>query len=414
MSSIGWVDFSERERQRTAEVLRLLDEPGSLDALGIGRIRDAFSDLFFPGTSTIQTRARYFLIVPWIYRELESRTPRRDPRGEAEGSERRLIDAFNEARSNGSAGDLDGLIGSQAGSNVQQLPSDIYWQGLEEWGIRTRSGPKRVFLLEARQRKIGGPVRAEEEMDSVHSSWWDRNLPEQPDDLVSHPTLALTEGEATYLRDLIAINENGTLLAHLARQHGPLPDASHVWHLPVEYLDLPEQLASDLDHARRFSHLIHGSHILYYLMLAELKGDERQIDSHRSALEEWREVSLAERGDLNAWFGDKGARANFWVTVSRSNPNAPSGTEKRFVEEWFDLSIGALPDGVDRPETRDLIANRELHLKGPQRAKLSNASAREYTRGPDSVGALDFRWGTVKRLLLDIHEGLSEHEVLDA
>lgn len=34
--------------------------------LGFAPIRDAFADYFFPGTSTIQTRARYFLFVPWI------------------------------------------------------------------------------------------------------------------------------------------------------------------------------------------------------------------------------------------------------------------------------------------------------------------------------------------------------------
>ena len=37
----------------------------ALDELGIGLIRDGFSDLFFPGTSTIQTRAKYFFIVPY-------------------------------------------------------------------------------------------------------------------------------------------------------------------------------------------------------------------------------------------------------------------------------------------------------------------------------------------------------------
>jgi len=30
-------------------------------------VRDAFSDLMFPGTSTAQTRATYFLLVPWYY-----------------------------------------------------------------------------------------------------------------------------------------------------------------------------------------------------------------------------------------------------------------------------------------------------------------------------------------------------------
>ena len=127
MSSIGWVDFSEEERQRTLGVLKLLDEPGSLDSLGIGRIRDAFSDLLFPGTSTIQTRARYFLIVPWIYREIESRSPRRSPGAEAERRERGLIEKFIAARGD-NGGDFEGLIGSSAGTEVRQLPSDIYWQ----------------------------------------------------------------------------------------------------------------------------------------------------------------------------------------------------------------------------------------------------------------------------------------------
>jgi hypothetical protein len=36
-------------------------------------VRDALANILFPGTSTIQTRARYFLLVPWIYRELEGR-----------------------------------------------------------------------------------------------------------------------------------------------------------------------------------------------------------------------------------------------------------------------------------------------------------------------------------------------------
>lgn len=64
MSSLGWVDFSSEDRTRVQEVLALLKQPGTLDELGIGQVRDAFSDLLFPGFSTIQTRARYFLAVP--------------------------------------------------------------------------------------------------------------------------------------------------------------------------------------------------------------------------------------------------------------------------------------------------------------------------------------------------------------
>ena len=36
-----------------------------------GSVRDAFADMLFPWTSTIMTRARYFLLIPWTYQDLE-------------------------------------------------------------------------------------------------------------------------------------------------------------------------------------------------------------------------------------------------------------------------------------------------------------------------------------------------------
>lgn len=56
-SHFAWVDFSEEDRQRVLDVVRLFREQDTRDEIGIGIIRDAFADFFFPGTSTIQTRA---------------------------------------------------------------------------------------------------------------------------------------------------------------------------------------------------------------------------------------------------------------------------------------------------------------------------------------------------------------------
>ena len=67
--SLGWIDFSKNERNKVLNVIHLLDEPAAIDELGIGAIRDAFADYFFPGTSTVQTRAKYFLIVPYVLME---------------------------------------------------------------------------------------------------------------------------------------------------------------------------------------------------------------------------------------------------------------------------------------------------------------------------------------------------------
>lgn len=69
-SSFTWLDYSEQDKRKMLDVISLFSEKTTRDELGIGSVRDAFADLFFPGTSTIQTRARYFLFIPWIYLDL--------------------------------------------------------------------------------------------------------------------------------------------------------------------------------------------------------------------------------------------------------------------------------------------------------------------------------------------------------
>ena len=81
-SALAWLDFSEHERRKALDVIDMFRERESRDELGIGTVRDALSDVLFPGISTIQTRARYFLFVPWIYQALERK------RGAAADAER--------------------------------------------------------------------------------------------------------------------------------------------------------------------------------------------------------------------------------------------------------------------------------------------------------------------------------------
>jgi len=77
-SQISWLDFSEDDRRKMMEVVTLFKLRETRDELGLGSIRTLFAELLFPGTGTMQTRARYFLIVPWIYLRLEkNRVPSR-------------------------------------------------------------------------------------------------------------------------------------------------------------------------------------------------------------------------------------------------------------------------------------------------------------------------------------------------
>ena len=94
-SSIGWLDLDAAASERVGTLLRSLEEPGTLDVLGLGSVRDAFSDMLSPGTSTVQTRLRYFIFLPWILKRLETQcvSPADFPRRLRE-DEARLIDCL--------------------------------------------------------------------------------------------------------------------------------------------------------------------------------------------------------------------------------------------------------------------------------------------------------------------------------
>lgn len=132
---LGWIDFSKEERSKVLDVINLLAEDGTLDELGISAIRDGFANLFFPGTSTIQTRAKYFLIVPYALADLEY---------DKTTDHQKLLDIMDDIERR--CGEImlntggEGVIGSRnlkSGRWVQRTPADIYWNGLRTYGIFT-------------------------------------------------------------------------------------------------------------------------------------------------------------------------------------------------------------------------------------------------------------------------------------
>ncbi|MDT8285276.1 MAG: DUF6361 family protein, partial [Thermovirgaceae bacterium] len=116
-STLSWIDHDPKERDRMNQILSLFKESETRDELGIGPIRDSFAELLFPGTSTIQTRLRYMLFVPWIYKILEEKqVPSREIARRARNLEISLIVPLEEA------GDHDGIIGKEARAELKRLP----------------------------------------------------------------------------------------------------------------------------------------------------------------------------------------------------------------------------------------------------------------------------------------------------
>jgi len=123
-SSFTWLDYSEQDRRKMLDVISLFREQTTRDELGIAAIRDIFANLFFPGVSTIQTRARYFLFIPWIYQDLISRkTTSQQVGGKLRQQEVDLINIL------AGRADNDGTIGKVSKAALKRLPSSVYWYG---------------------------------------------------------------------------------------------------------------------------------------------------------------------------------------------------------------------------------------------------------------------------------------------
>lgn len=134
-SFFAWLDHSEHERRKMLDVIDLFREQDTRDELGIGTIRDAMADLLFPGTSTIQTRARYFLFVPRTYKAIEDK--RLSGSGAAQRAERT---SWGSSSPSSKVAKPTASSGVEAKDKLKRLPSAVYWQGLGSWGIRLFPG----------------------------------------------------------------------------------------------------------------------------------------------------------------------------------------------------------------------------------------------------------------------------------
>ena len=405
MSSLTWLAYSEAERRRTLDVIHMLGEPLTVDSIGIGRIRDAISDTLFPGTSTIQTRARYFLIVPWVYRDLERRSPLADAADRARRAEHRLIEALLRGSDEAEA-DNSGVIGKYARQGLSTLPSSIYWQGLAKWGIRRYPGEIRSYHRLLAQVDLRHPAVDDdgEALPGALGPAWDPHLPPEPEGLYETATLELPRFEAAYLAERVTSSHPFSLLAEiLAAGVDPAP-APYPWALPPEVRGLlSERNLERLDHAELFSLIVHGAALLYNHMLALEAGRAEREQEYRAELGNWAHEVEANRARFEPWAEELDS---LWRLVNDLNPRAPGPLERRFVEDWIGLALRRHPAAViTDDQARELIADREYRLKRSN-ARLGNRSALEAWGGASGTGRLDFRWSLVKRLVGDIRDGL--------
>ncbi len=401
-SALSWLAHDATEDARLRKVLALLKQKEARDELGIGAVRDSLADHLFPGTSTIQTRLRYFLIVPWVYRHLED-TGVPAARFGADGRtlECDLIAPLLANEDNA------GVFGRISGRTLERLPSEIYWAGLGSWGIRSLEISRGEYHRAIDRLRARRTERRTQSGDRVvdPTAWlWHRRLPEAPDGFPERLGFEVTGAEARFLHDRIVEQQPGSLLEWLVRQGTPADlNASAPWGLRAR-ADLPAPLAERLEHARAFSEVYRGAPILYNLMLAELaEPDDERAANIRAAravdLERW--AASLGAFDLDRWSLDR-----FWDVAHHPHHNISART-KTFVRLWVQHARSGRDLSTDE-DARALIRRRETALKRSRgRSRFHSPALRERWSGTAGMVQLTYRWSQAKTLLADLYAGLN-------
>lgn len=401
-STFAWLDYSDKERENALQVVRQLQSPEARDELGIGVVRDVLSDSLFPGTSTIQTRLRYFLFVPWVFQQLDKAVKQGrvdDPAVFVRDREETLLTTLLRQD------DAAGVIGRVSGTSVKTMPGAIYWSGLAAWGIRHYSGSRREYYQDIAWQVRSGVTHETEQ--GRFNPRWDVDLPEPPSDFPQGVTMQVTPGEARYIQRLFQTQESvtGTLLSTLIQQADSIPEAmTFPWQIP-DVSALPDSIQHDLWHTRNFSEAIDGATLFYNLLLAQKQQRPDLITDYTDRLQQWSNLIESREVQIRDWWQND----RFWLYL---NYDIPRRT-RQFIEDWMTillegdgLSLAKNPpdDLIDR-YVGEIIKKRECDLK-KTRARLTYQSALDMWGGASAVAQLDFRWPIARQYINEIADAL--------
>lgn len=391
---LGWIDFSKTERNKVLSVLDLLSEAGTLDELGIAPIRDGFANVFFPGTSTIQTRAKYFLIVPYALKDLEHSDDK---------NPNRIMRTFDEIERKcgerlAAGKDNQGIIGNRSLAQnrwVKRTPADIYWAGLRNYGIFTGGNISlseyvRTMCAMKNQKstlkKLGNRNDSAEEGDTddkdagelFRMQFW--NIPTYSEGWFHDLDIKLTKEEGAFLKSQMVRAYPDSMLAFIL-QNGlkEIIECNSFQELASLIKLFPEQIQQDYSLAKEFSEFLYVLRTVYNIVVSEGKNEKANVV--------WEELKL----DLH-----KTAAVNLECIFDRMYISGNT-----FLCNFLRRSQ-SLMNNTDLEGMKIEIKRRERELKG-SRAKTLHPGEFD----PDiwfGGSLLDYRFTNAKVLIRDIFE----------
>lgn len=402
---IGFVSFNQEALNRANKVMKLLQGQGAIDELGLGRIRDAFSNTMFPGMSVLQTHAKYFLLMPALYSFLEKtriadvREARTVVRDQEIRMTYRLMD--------GSAKDTTGIIGAdmlrRGEGYVKYDPTYVYQAGMEIYGLIPRGGniyatlAERSAIFQNSPKKHKGNDETGDDSDDLPGNRQIyKGCGEDYDFSHREPLdIKLTRREAEFLKNQIIRNTQGSLLSYLL-DSGLYETATNYLFEDLGYIlqdKLPKELYRMYELALRFSRfacLLRTRYaMLYDIAVGADEAAGEELAKFDKILSDHREDFSPEAiGEIILFVSSRVTEESCKIFIQKS---AKLISERNFSE--LDCQI----------------ALREKTIKGMKRSKLINAKEFEPGKPFESPTMMAYRWNTIVRTVLsEIKEGLKD------
>ncbi|MBE3934530.1 hypothetical protein HJ150_06900 [Vibrio parahaemolyticus] len=418
-SMIGWVDFSSTERERVSQVLAMLKEQGTLDELGIGRVRDAFAEQLFPGFSTIQTRAKYLVTVPHIfhdYTELDTQTRRKtrllDYVHEQEDLlAERLVERHKDEK-------VEGVIGSESVSKggVARKPSSVYWNAFRQFGIANTRQSLKEFCYQY-ESSVNQPIHHaggdDDDDDVATPTSLMQRVPvhESERHWLEEVEIQLTRDEADYLKQKFL---NARAIEHSVPcqlfRSSLLKDAldidqeyvagepEHGWRLEALYewlknKEVSQKCKETLRYALEFSQAMEGAHLRYNCLVAHQANNKDNLAKYEKQFEAWRQEYSQSRLFSDGYY-------QHWLIAAFPDGIKVNSKTEPFIAKWCQL----VADNTPVPQLDEFIKKRATANKGA-RSLLKKALPEK--QGWVGMHKLEYRWPSAVQILRDIEQGLN-------
>lgn len=384
--------------------MQLLQESAAIEELGVGRVRDYFSNELFPGTSTLQHRAKYFALLPSLYYQAAHRVGRFSNKEELtkyiKNAEINITRQLAENEDGSLKENTIGITGvdtykealSDPTKYVKYDPAYIYGAGLVKYGMIPETGINDL-ILEINKAYNNNPhnkkglTKEDLTNDSTELNGDKQFIHTSGEnyDFFNGKTMntELTFKEADFIKKHIVKHCGDTMLAYLLlHPELEIPYDSTYFSMEESFQNLPEDIKDTYNKSVLFSKLMHiidwRFNYIYYSKFERenkiqntLEGFELQYESYRKTL------------------SDKDAYKALFDLIYDIDPQ---------FEEFAKAAYMALM-GNNLEEFDRLIIAREIKVKR-HRSKIGNKDYREVERANPS--SMSFRWETVKTIVNEI------------